>query len=208
MQKRLNAYESQVSDLTRQLHLMTNERDRFEAESNDHLIKFTELEKTRSEQHVDLVKLDSRYKLLQQQYNDRDETLQKTIELNHSLEENKKALENHIQSLNESLISLQEQYHQIQEDLQTSLLQFDSLKQDYVRMKEEILKKNDVIRKQEALVIEVRQKTGDYEALYKKELVKSESQEKEIKKLKKELRECLNRVEESAVQLKKNQAVR
>lgn len=202
-----NSLELQLRDTTRLYKNVEKDRDRLLGETEDYLNKLRSNEEEKTSLQHSIIKLQSKNDNLVQQLHDREENLQKTLELNRSFEENKHNLELRIDGMEKQYSDLNNNYTLLQEEYNNSLQLVEKLQIEIRSLKENIRIKNEVIKKQEIIVTEIKQKTVDYEGLYKKEQEKTTEQDKEIKELRKHLKEFSRRYKEAEDQLNKKQAV-
>ena len=202
-----NSLELQLRDTTRLHKNVEKDRDRLLGETEDYLTKLRSNEEEKTSLQHSIIKLQSKNDNLLQQLHDREENLQKTLELNRSFEENKHNLELRIDGIEKQYSDLNNNYSLLQEEYNNSLQLVEKLQIEIKNLKENIRVKNEVIKKQEIIVTEIKQKTVDYEGLYKQEQEKSAERDKDIKELRKHLKEFSRRYKEAEDQLNKKQAV-
>jgi chromosome segregation ATPase len=202
-----NLLESDLRDTKRNLVTITTDRDRLLQQTIENSQRIQSIEKEKTSLQNQLYDFKSQTTNLTQQLKDLDTNLQKTMELNRSCEENKLNLGKHIESLVNQQNDLNTIYNKLQEQYKDSQQLVQNLVLENKGNKEYLLTKNEVIKKQEIIIQEMKRKSVDYEDLYKKEQEKNTDQDKLIKKQKKHLDEFGKRYLELENHLKKSDAV-
>jgi chromosome segregation ATPase len=199
--------ESDLRDTKRNLSTITADRDRLLAQTIENSERIQSIEKEKTSLQNQLHDFKSQITNLTQQLKDLDTNLQKTMELNRSCEENKHNLEKRIDSLVTQQNDLNTLYHRVQEQYNDSVQLIQKFTLEIKGNKEYLLTKNEVIKKQEVTIQEMKRKSVDYEDLYKKEQEKNADQDKLLRKQRKDLNEFTRRYTELEIHSRKNEEV-
>jgi hypothetical protein len=163
VQHEKNQLEFRHRDMTRQLQSTEQDRDRLLRECEDYHAQRRDLDGEKSLLERDGLKLESKIEALQQQLRDREENMNKSTALQRAAEEAKAVVEeklaqqaSHVQALQEEVLVTHEEIDRL-----TEAIARQHGEQRQLRDKMKI--KNEVIRRQESLVQELRLKHVEVE---------------------------------------------
>ena len=202
-----SASDFKVKELTHFKEQLENEKSSIFTEASElrKLLRESELQRSSIEREV--VKQQMRVEALTTQLNDREESILKSNELQKISGESRKSVEDQLQLYRDSLEAVNEKLLSAVNEIKKGNQEIVRLQQENLQMKERLSTKSEVIRKQEALVVELRNKQLEHDKQLQIVQANLSDSKSEYSSLHREYEKAKEKLTESANIIATNQEV-
>jgi hypothetical protein len=207
MQMERSELEYEIKDLNRKIELTEMDRDQLIADAKSAAEMRSRLDERRGTLETDLIKALAKIEQLEMQLADKDGVLKQMNAVEDVWKENQARLVEQLDMYKTNCGALQDKLKQAASEVVKGNQGIARLQQEVAQLRDKMKVKSDVIRKQEALVTELRGRTGEGEG---KLLLAQEAHRvatQEVAALQQRVKDTEHRIEESALIIANNQEV-
>jgi len=199
--------EFRVKELERDLEGITADRERLLMDAKKHDAEHREVVGTNGSLEREVARLGAKTEALESQMSDKDATVQKSAELLRAAEEAKHASDEKIGLYHNSLQALKDKLTSAVNEINKGNQLISSMQTDSQRSREVISAKNEVLRRQEQTIGELRAKMGESDRRVEAAEDSQAAKENELVVVKRELADAKSRLKEGAEVIASNQEV-
>ena len=199
--------EFKIRELERNQELHEKEREKIVSELADMHHAHREAETARSGVERELVKIQMRNEALEVQLKEKDTAMGKSVQLQKAHEEARKSGEEQLELYRSSLEAVNVKLVTAVSEIKKGNVEISRQQQEIAALKDKANTKSEVIRKQEALVVELRSQLSDVEKCKVSLESTIGAERNDALTLRKELEKAKERLEESASIISTNQEV-